>query len=81
MANTTLTEAQMKELLKKIQREHVKALYHNSDLSFMLSAYNGINQYDPRQMESYFSVRYDVARRIGHSTSTSLRRWKRLTRN
>lgn len=56
MANTTLTEAQMKELLKKIQHEQVKALYHNSDLSFMLSAYNGINEYDPRQMESYFSV-------------------------
>ena len=56
MANTTLTEAQMNELLKKIQHEQVKALYHNSDLSFSLAAYNGINQYDPRQMKSFFCV-------------------------
>lgn len=46
----------MKELLKKIQHEQVKALYHNSDLSFHLAAYTGIDRFDHRQVDSYFCV-------------------------
>lgn len=49
----------MKELLKKIQHEQVKALYHKKDLSFSLSAYNGDSCYR-NQMEAFFcvSIRY-----------------------